>query len=128
MKELIIKRHVISYEMRDLIIKELPILHKNITVIESTSLRIDGRQRRFLTPEAIQLAEFNIEPVKLCMSAVIRSEKYTELFNFNPAMIVTLQGNGFEMEAFIDSISSAGEHTGISCVDIGLTPTGAISY
>jgi hypothetical protein len=122
MKELIIKRHVKSYKLSDLAIKELPILHKNITVIESTSLRIDGRQRRFLTQEAIQLAEFNIEPVKFCMSAVIRSEKYIELFNFNPAMIVTLQGAGFEIEAFIDSISSVGEHEGISCVDIGFTP------
>ena len=62
------------------------------------------------------------------MSAVIRSEKYTELFNFDSATIVNLQGHGLEIEAFIDSISSVGEHAGISCVEIWLTPVGAISY
>ncbi|MFT6988157.1 MAG: hypothetical protein ACJASL_000117 [Paraglaciecola sp.] len=121
MKQLIIKRIIKSYKLSDLVIKELPIF-KNITVVESTSLRIDGRQRRFLTPEAIQLAEFNLEPVKFCMSAVIRSKQYSELFNINPSMTVTLQGPGFEIEVFIDSLSSAGEYEGITCVDMCFTP------
>ena len=128
MKELIIKRHVKSYEIRGLIIKEYPLLALNASVIELSNLKVDGRQRRFLTPEAIHLAELNPEPVKFCLHTVVRSEHVGELFNLNPSMIATLQGDGFEVDAFIDSILTVGEYAGISCVDIGLTPAGAISY
>jgi hypothetical protein len=122
MKELIIKRHVKSYEIRGLIIKEHPTLSIGTAIVESTSFKIDGRQRRFLTPKQISIAEFNLEPVRFCLSTLVRSENVALLFSTSSTMIVTLQGNGFEMEAFIDSISTAGEYEGILCVEICLTP------
>ena len=131
MNKLIIKRQTESYSVLNmcLALEDEMIIPK--VIMQITTPKIDGRQRRFLEALTISTIEDFDKEITFNFSAVINKKRYSYIRE-NISLFTTLKsknkGKNINANVGFLSVNITGEYKGIYTVDISMQSCGHVSY
>lgn len=127
MKELIVKKIVNSMKLENLIVSLGSDIKIDNAILEITKLRIDGRQRRFLTQSCIEAVEHYVNEAVILFTQIVRFDVIEHVLSAG-TNITTIKNDYIEADVFINSFKEVCNHNNLYLVDFTLDVCGKINF